>query len=273
MKLKHNKRRNTAFLFEALVRELTKAALRDDRAREKIVKDVLVEFFNKNTVLFQELSLYKNLYETKGASRDDAEKIVSEVKRVYLSLNSSNVFDTQSQLVSRINKKVSADVFTNFVPNYKAIASISQIFNQSTPIKKKIMLEKQIVSYMIQPVAQAVKTKRLNTTELKVFSKKFNETYGNLLEEQKELLSKYVGSFKDSGLELRYFLNEELGRLKGHIETSLKTEEIKKDAGMLSKMNEVIGVIDGFKEQYINEKILKKILKIQELVSEIQSND
>tara|TARA_R110000824_G_scaffold181468_2_gene362276 strand:+ start:3589 stop:4410 length:822 start_codon:yes stop_codon:yes gene_type:complete len=273
MKLKHNKRRNTAFLFEALVRELTKAALRKDRAKERAVKDVLVEFFNKNTVLFQELSLYKNLYETKGASRGDAEKIISEVKRVYLSLNNSNVFDTQSQLVSQINKKVSTNVFTNFVSNYKTIASISQIFNQSTPIKKKIMLEKQIVSYMIQPATQTVNTKRLNSTELKVFSKKFNEAYGGLLEEQKELLSKYVGSFKDNGLELRYFLNEELGRLKEHIEASLLTKEIKEDTIMLNKMKEVVNVIDGFKEQYINEKILKKILKIQELVSEIQSNE
>ena len=273
MKLKHNKRRNTAFLFEALVRELTKAALRKDRAKEKAVKDVLVEFFNKNAVLSQELSLYKNLYETKGASRDDAEKIVTEVKRVYLSLNSSNVFDTQSQLVSQINKKVSADVFTNFVPNYKTMASISQIFNQSTPIKKKIMLEKQIVSYMVQSANQVAPAKRLNNTELKVFSKKFNETYGDLLKEQKELLSKYIGSFKDSGLELRYFLNEELGRLREHIKTSLQTKEIKEDTNMFNKMQEVVDVIAGFKEQYIDEKILKKILKIQELVNEIQSDE
>ena len=30
MKLKHNKKRNTAFLFEALVRELTKSVVRKD---------------------------------------------------------------------------------------------------------------------------------------------------------------------------------------------------------------------------------------------------
>jgi hypothetical protein len=273
MKLKHNKRRNTAFIFEALVRELTKAAIRKDQEREMAVKDVLTEFFNKKSILSQELSLYKSLYETRGVNQKDAEKIIKEVKRVYLALNSSSIFDVQSQLVSRVNKKVSSEVFTNYVPNYKTIASISQIFNQSVPIKKRIMLEKQILTHMAKPLTEATKSKKLNNVELKVFSKKFNETYKGLLSEQKELLSKYVDSFKDNGLELKCFLNEELGRIKQQIVKAMETEQIKEDAVMLGKMEEVIKLVDGFKQQFITEKLLKKILKIQELAKEIQDDE
>ena len=36
---KHNKKRNTAFLFEALVREMTKAAIRgDNKKKQKVLK-------------------------------------------------------------------------------------------------------------------------------------------------------------------------------------------------------------------------------------------
>ena len=94
MKLKHNKRRNTAFIFETLVKELTRAAIRQDLEKEQRVKNILSEFFLKDSVLSQELSLYKSLYETRGVNTKDAEKILNEVKRVYLSLNSNHVFNT-----------------------------------------------------------------------------------------------------------------------------------------------------------------------------------
>ena len=272
MKLKHNKRRNTAFIFETLVKELTRAAIRQDLEKEQRVKNILSEFFLKDSVLSQELSLYKSLYETRGVNTKDAEKILNEVKRVYLSLNSNHVFNTQSHLVSRINKQVSSKIFTNYVPNYKTIASISQIFNQSVPIKQRVMLEKQIINHMTQKPSEDNEIKKLNSVELKLFSKKFNEAYKDLLSEQKELLSKYVNSFRDNGLELKCFLNEELGRVKEEIKKALDEEEIKKDFEMLEKMLAVMKTIDAFKNQLITEDLLKKILKIQALVSEIQKS-
>ena len=37
---KHNKKRNTAFLFEALVREMTKAAIRgDNKKKQKVLSN------------------------------------------------------------------------------------------------------------------------------------------------------------------------------------------------------------------------------------------
>ena len=42
-KLKHNKKRNTAFLFEALVKELTKASIASDTDRRVAISKVLKE--------------------------------------------------------------------------------------------------------------------------------------------------------------------------------------------------------------------------------------
>ena len=42
MKLRHNKKRNTAFLYESLIRELTKAVVKkDDFLKEKMVKMII----------------------------------------------------------------------------------------------------------------------------------------------------------------------------------------------------------------------------------------
>ena len=45
MRLKHNKKRNTAFLFEILVREYVKGVVKNNNKNQKIAKDLLKEFF------------------------------------------------------------------------------------------------------------------------------------------------------------------------------------------------------------------------------------
>ena len=65
MKIKHNKKRNTAFLFEALIREITKAAIRGDKKKKNIALKIIKEHFAKNGELYKELQLYKNIYESR----------------------------------------------------------------------------------------------------------------------------------------------------------------------------------------------------------------
>jgi len=55
--MKHNKKRNTAFLYECLIKELTKAIVREDKKRQFITKKVIKEFFNKNKSAFVHLKV------------------------------------------------------------------------------------------------------------------------------------------------------------------------------------------------------------------------
>ena len=97
--MKHNKRRNTAFLFESLVRELTKSSIKENTEKSEEITGLLKEFFKKGTVLAQELDLYKSLYQTTNISKQEAERVLSEVKRVYSTLDKGAVFQAQSKLV------------------------------------------------------------------------------------------------------------------------------------------------------------------------------
>tara|TARA_Y100000593_G_scaffold94239_1_gene192355 strand:+ start:2547 stop:3368 length:822 start_codon:yes stop_codon:yes gene_type:complete len=269
-KLKHNKRRNTAFLFEALVKELTKATIKEDKGRRKKIVAILQEFFKKNTILSQELELYKTICESRNLGAQQAEKILAEVKRVYSTLDRGSAFAAQSQLISKINKNVGPNVFDNFVPNYKSIASIAQLFDKKNTIKNRVLMETRILDYMTsRKVEQKQNEMKLSNTELKMFSKNFNSTYGGLLEEQKKLLSKYISSFDDNGLELKVYLNEEIARLREIVEESLNMDEVKNDSSMVEKTKNILKTLDGFKGQFISEGVLKKVLKIQDLAKEI----
>ena len=81
--MKHNKKRNTAFLYETLVKEMTRAALQSDAKAKIAIASILKEHFHVNSLLHKELNLYKTLCEVRNVERHTAEKILTEVKRVY----------------------------------------------------------------------------------------------------------------------------------------------------------------------------------------------
>ncbi len=64
MRLRHNKKRNTAFVYEALVRELTKSIIKNNTFKRNKIVQVMKEHFQKDSSLLEELEIYKSLYET-----------------------------------------------------------------------------------------------------------------------------------------------------------------------------------------------------------------
>ena len=48
MKVRHNKKRNTAFLYESLIKELTKSIVRNQTETKQKVINILKEYFGKD---------------------------------------------------------------------------------------------------------------------------------------------------------------------------------------------------------------------------------
>ena len=111
----------------------------------------------------------------------------------------------------------------------------------------------------------------INNLTLKTFIKNFNQKYNEgLILEQKDLLNKYISSFYDSGTELRVFLNEEINRLKTEVKKALKLDEIKKDSMMHEKTQQVLEILENTSQRDVDGNFIEDILKIQNLVKEIQ---
>tara|TARA_R110000803_G_scaffold137195_1_gene204161 strand:+ start:57 stop:860 length:804 start_codon:yes stop_codon:yes gene_type:complete len=266
--MKHNKKRNTAFIYETLIRELTKAIVDKNGDRKSTVLSIIKEGFSGESILVSELYLYKTLLETKNIKHNVAERMLQETKLAYSKIDSSEVFDSQSRIITAINKQLGQDVWSNFVPNFKSLASISAIFNTKTPVKSKVLFEQAIVDAMSAEItlAESNKMESLDNLTYNSFIKKFNNKYTNLLKEQKDLLNQYVTSFADDGFELRVYLNEELGRLKSLIET---TSENAPEPLISQKLGEVSKYLEEFRKRDFTDGDLNKILKTQELVQEL----
>ena len=101
-------------------------------------------------------------------------------------------------------------------------------------------------------------------TVINSFNKKYDE---QLLDEQKTLIHKYTLSFSDGGFGFVSYMNEEIGRIKSIIKESNSNE-----AELDEKLKAVLELIDSFRNQPINEQIIKKVLKLQSLVKELESD-
>jgi hypothetical protein len=269
--MKHNKKRNTAFIYETLTRELTKAIVEKNLPRKKVIIGILKEHLGKETVLGQELALYRVLLETTNLQDRVASRLLEETKKGYAELNEGAVFDAQSRLIAAINKSLGQEVWSTFVPNFKSLASVNGIFSKKTAIKKRVLFEQAIVDRMSRPTETLSETLQpIDNLTYHSFIKKFNTKYSSLLQEQQDLLTHYVTSFADDGLEMRVYLNEEIGRLKEVLATA--TDEAIEPL-VAQKVKEVQEYLEGFRKREFIEKDLSKVLKVQSLAKELVTHD
>lgn len=274
---KHNKKRNTAFIYEALVREVVKQSIAKNKEKRNLAISLLKEFFNKNTLLYKDLQLYKSILETREVKEKIAFKILVEAKSVKSGIDKNVLFTEQSKIINKINKELSPEVFMNYVPTYKYLASVGMFFGDNLNPKQKVLLEEKILDYMTlnENKVTIKEEKKVDNLVVKTFVKRFNSTYSkNLLTEQKELINHFINSADpEKKVEFQLYVDREIQRLKDVLVENQTSEEITKDTNINNKFNQVLGFLKSSNQQKLNENFILKIAQIQELVKEMQAND
>lgn len=265
-----NKKRNTLFLYECLIRELTKSVMEGDCEKKKYISSLIKEHFSVGKVLHEDWKLHKSLLNLHKNSQI-AEKILNEVKRIYGFVNQQLLFDEQSKLIKKMNTMFGSKIFSTFLPNYRTIATIHQILNgKNLSPKKRIMLEQELLEGG-EVLKEDNKYEPVSKLAFKKFIEKYNSHYSSLLPEQKELLQKYITTDKNKA-ELKYFLNEEVGRLKTVVSNSFNLTEIKEDQEMNKNTQQVLKLLESFSQKPVDFEMIGNVLKIQQLVKEIQED-
>ena len=273
MKIKHNKKRNTAFLFETLVRELTKSIVEKNNDRSHKIKSILSEHFRQGMVLFSELDCFRSLTDhTSPLDHYTAEKMVHQARRAYDELDRESVFAEQSRVINKINRNLGKETFNNFVPDYKSYATLSQIFGKNVSVKSRVLLEKRIIDRLTSGRNISETVEPVDNIVVKSFVERFNDKYSDLLPEQRDLLRKFVLSSGDDSVDFRLYLGEELKRLHTEVKDSLSLNEVIEDKEMMENTNKVLSMIEEINVSKVKEPDLIKVLKLQSLVHEYQDD-
>ena len=272
MKVKHNKKRNTAFLYEALVKELTKAVIEQNATRSQKIKKILKEHFRSGMVLFSELGCFNALAEEDKFDRYTAEKMIFRAKKEYEALNQQDIFKEQSAVIKKINTELGKDVYNNFVPDYKSYATLAQIFGNKLPVKSRVIMEQKIIDTLTSDVEEQEQMQPVDNLVVKSFTDRFNETYSELLPEQKKLLTKFIISFNENEADFKTYAGSELKRIYEMVENSLQLQEVQEDPEMVDSTKKVLAQLSEYNVARLTEREILKILKLQKLVREYQED-
>ena len=113
--MKHNKKRNTAFLYECLIKEMTKAVVRGELQKKQQIVETLKRYFSKGKPLYNDLQLYKQMMETKNLKESLGIRFMQEVKKDWEALDRKEIFNEQTSLIKEFNENLT-EAFNNFIP-------------------------------------------------------------------------------------------------------------------------------------------------------------
>ena len=117
--------------------------------------------------------------------------------------------------------------------------------------------------------AQRKGMKPIDNVAYTMFVKKFNDKYGDSLNEsQKDLLSRYVTLSPETATEFKMYISDEISRLKKAVSTLQATKKVVLDESLTTKTKEIFQVLESFKTQKISDHMIKTILRVQALAEE-----
>jgi len=283
-KIKHSKFKNTGFIFELLVRQVTAEIMSADKSTaEKILK----EYFNSKKELSKELKLYQYLINEKYNSEAKAEKFIDTILEARKRLDEKKIIKEKYNLIKAIKETYNLEDFIKSpISNYKTLASIYKIFEtisskeQFDPtdiVSSRFTITEGIINTSIQNKDSKIKDavveeykkqdENLRALSYKFLVESFNKKYKNLSEEQKSLLRHYINNINNTGKLSEYVSNE-----VSNIINSLKEAGSSvSDKVTKIKLAETISNIKKIKSvKKIKEEHLSAMMMTYELLAEIK---
>lgn len=266
----HNKKRNTAFLFEALVKEQIECVLKKNDKKAKLIEATINKFFSPNSILGKELELYVVLSESSKLTDDLAERLISSVKKEHEKLDNEQIFVEQSKLIHYVNKTFGDKVYENYISNYKILATINNLFNLKVPIKQRVIMEQKLKEWMTSKVLEEEQVSdKIDVVVFQQYIKNFNEKYSTLLDEQKKLLSNYILYQFGSELDFKLYVNEECSRLIKTISSNIN--KLNNQPELQKTVNECLSNLKNVSFKHVDESFVYSLMKYQELAREIEN--
>jgi hypothetical protein len=262
MKVKHSKFKNTAILFELLVKQITQEVLSNStkNVSEKIIK----EFFSSNKELAKELKLYNQIVKEKYSSIDDAKLFLEEVSKERTKLDENKLNKEKYNLIKTIKESYDLDKFlSSNLQNYKLLASVYKVFEAKTMGRKveirdfiesnNTILEhvthKRISAKQADTLYESFKqqSEDLRLLTYKLLIENFNKKYSNLDDSQKGLLREFINNVTNTST-FPKFIEEETKKVLANL--------VKESKGINDKVTKI--KISEMIKLYKSDKFLKE---------------
>lgn len=285
-KIKHSKFKNTGFIFELLVRQITSEIMSSSKS---VAENILKEHFNPKKELSKELKLYQFLINEKYNSEAKAEKFIDTILDARKQLDEKKLIKEKYNLIKEIKETYGLDEFIKSpISNYKTLASIYKIFEvvstseQYDPtdiVNSRFTIAETIINSSIQNKEARIKNivleeykkqdEDLRAISYKILVDSFNNKYKHLTEEQKLLLREYINNINNTGKLNEYISTEIIKLVNGLKEVGARIP----DKVTKIKLAETISNIRKIKSvKKIKEQHLSAMMMSYELLKELKGS-
>lgn len=284
MNIKHSKYKNTGIIFELLVRQITADTLSGNTSK---ASSILKKYFVK-TELGKEFKLYETLTKHKNITEGKADMILSTIIESSKSLNRGALKRQKYNLIKEIGNYYNLEeFFKTKLPTYRAHAALytlieiynsEQLSNPTQIIDNKVAL----LEYMTEQTIQSKKVEADLIKEFKSYDKdvriltyrvlleKFNDKYGTLNDNQREILKEFINSV-DNTPKLKEYYNNKIVELQQNLSEINKKVD---DKTLQIKINEVVSILSPLsKNQKVGDEDLINLLQYSSLLEELNNNN
>jgi len=283
-RLKHSKYKNTGFLFELLVRQVTSDIVGN---KKSVAEGILKKYFSPKADLGKELKLYQMLLSEKYNSEVKGTSFIEAVLASHSKLSRKVLREQKYNLVKDIKDNYPINDFLRApISDYKILASIYKLFENNhmdadfDPSDLHRCRE-TLLEHVTGPKKESKKAKdmkvlseykdqekELQLLSYKILVDKFNEKYGSkLCSRQKNLLKEYIHNISNDN-SLREYVRKEVPWIKKQLRELVAGIDDEVTKIKLSEIQSQMSRIKNSKS--VREKHITALLLAYELIQEIR---
>jgi hypothetical protein len=280
----HNKKRNSILLYEFLVQTISKALIDNDKPRSSTALKILRRHFKPGTELYKEFRLMNALVKTTVSSQHVADSILKEAKAAAASMNTDALDREKSLLIKSINHNLNDGTFYDqHVNDYRSYATIQMLVNEWRSKDKNIALVAKYEDSLMQRLTEQKTSESDSTISddssgtsrilMKIMTKKLNEKYSGVLnDQQRSLIKAYaLSAASDDPKTLRMKLHEIKSDVLGLIESYSSDES--SNEFMRKKLNETRDVILSENVDAVDDETVTRFMLYSRLKNELESKE
>lgn len=282
---KHNKKRNSALVYEFLIRRMSSQLIAKDQLGYRRTFGMVERYYGSGTPLGAERELFDVIRNTRGASRSIAERVLGEVKEHAVKIEGRLLETKKGDLIREINHSIGQGFFSQHrIPEYRLLASIQMVIDGSrlrldrlTENVQRVRLEEALIEFMTTQEPIASQSDELNEDRVdglvcSLAAQKFHEKYGDaLIGPQKKLLDVYLRSIMTGKQErLDEHISAEVVRLDKALVSGRLLKEVREDKVMESKYSEAQAALKKISGPGDVAKKIEELMLYQKLVAELE---
>ena len=281
--MKHNKRRNSLLIYEFLVRTISKSIIEDNKKKSSAALKILKKHFRPGTEIYKEFRLMNSLVKTTVASAHTAASIIGEAKNASLAFDSQKLDREKSILIRNINHVLNDENFYDqHVNEYRLFATLQTLINEWQSLDKDLYAVAQYEDQLMKHLT-AEKTEKFDASIsedtsgsarllMKVMTKKLNEKYNGILnEQQKSLIKAYAYS---TASEDQTSIRMKLHEIKTGLIGLIDNYEIEVTNNYLkNKLQETKSALLGENLELVDDEMVTRFMLYSKLSDELETKE